>query len=238
MKKLFTCILAVMIVCSMVVSVSALDWYENALTNSFDTLPEKYNNAVQVQLSEYWIESTTNARHGEAEGFDYIYLKADDLGDFTVTFSVPEDGLYEFGFMLMAWNKSVLRATNFAIDDAEPVRIAYDYVDEDQFKSHYWYGVSAILTAGEHTLSLSLPEDFDDSTVKTVYMERFFYTKGELPVEEAPEEEAPVVDEAPAEAPEEAPAVEATPVTADTTAVCAAITLAALACVVIAKKRR
>lgn len=188
MKKLSTILLIALLTMLFVLPVSAIDWYSDQIANVFDTLPAQFANATVIQFGDQYTEGATNARHGNASGngndFDYIYLKADDLGDFSVKFTVPEDGLYEFGFTLMGWTASVLRTTNVKIDDAPFVYIAYDYTEADQHRNHYWYGISAVLTAGEHTMTLSLSDDFDDSAVKSLYFDNFFYVKGELPAVE------------------------------------------------------
>ena len=103
----------------------------------------------------------------------------------------------------MGWKKSVLRATNVKIDDGEFVRMAYDYEDTTENVDHFWSGLSAALTAGEHTLTLSLTPDFDDSNVKTLYYDNFFYSyAGPIAVETEAETVAEAVVETVANAPQ------------------------------------
>lgn len=200
-----------------VTPVFALELYSDKIQSQFDNPPDEYANATYVALADSWVEGKTNARHSTADSdygsYDYIYLKADGLGNYTVKFTVAEDGFYKFGFKIMGWTASVLRSTNVYIDDSKNVYIAYDYVEEDQFKPQYWTGISAVLTAGEHSVTLSLADDFDDSSVKSLYFESFFYVKEDLPTaEETPAEaspsEAASAEAAPAEATlDETPAV-------------------------------
>ncbi|MHB1151499.1 MAG: hypothetical protein ACYCWE_14260 [Eubacteriales bacterium] len=196
MKRNLALNIMVILVVAMMFPVSALDLYSNTVSNVFDELPSEYANAVVIPFSESWTEGATNARHGSITGqindFDYVYLKADSLGDFTVSFNVDKDGLYHFGFTVMGWTASVLRSTNVKIDDSEFVYLAYDYVEENQYHNHYWYGISAVLSAGEHTVTLSLADDFDDSAVKSLYFANFFYIQTDLPA--AVEETAAVTE--------------------------------------------
>ena len=200
MKKIFIYTVTAILVCAMTLPLSALTLHSNQISNVFDELPPQYANAVVIPFGDYWTEGATNARHGNVSGqlndFDYVYLKDDGLGDFTVSFNVEKDGLYEFGFTLMGWTTSVLRTTNVRIDDSEIIYIAYDYTEENQYHNHYWYGISAVLSAGEHTVTLSLADDFDDTNVKSLYFADLFYIHTELPEEPAdiPVDTAEVVD--------------------------------------------
>jgi hypothetical protein len=116
-------------------------------------------------------------------GFDYIYLKNLGKGNFVVEFEVKEAGIYEFGFMLMGWSKSVPRTTNVQIDGkGDTYRMEYDYADADKLKKHYFYGIKQELSAGKHKMELSLTADFDNSKVKSLYIQDFFYEKtGNIP---------------------------------------------------------
>ncbi len=183
MKKFVRLLFVGLLVLSMIVPVLAADWESDLLENKFDAKPSWYDKATVVKFKDFWTDGATNARAGD----DYVYLKKDDKGDFSVEFEVAEDGLYEFGFMLMGWTKSVLRTTNVKVDDAEWAYVAYDYVEENQNIDHYWTGLSIELTAGKHTFTLSLADDFDDSNVKSLYFKNFFFYKaGDLQVQEPP----------------------------------------------------
>ena len=175
MKKYFGIIIAIGLCALLLVPVSATTWLTNELTSELDNCPDWVNDATVVEFEDSYVEGATNAKSGDQAGFNYVYLKDSGLGDYTVEFTVDKDGVYNIGFKLMAWSKSVLRTTNVKVDDAEWVYVAYDYNDEDQFSDHYWTGLSAELTKGTHTFTLSLASDFDDSNVKSLYFDNFFY---------------------------------------------------------------
>ena len=159
MKKYLSIIMAAVLCVLLLVPVgAAAEWVSKDLVSQLDDFPEWVMDADEI-----------NAHIGYGSSFNYVYLKADDLGDFTVEFSVKEDGLYNIGFKLMAWSKSVLRSTNVKIDDSEWIYIGYDYNDEDQFSEQYWTGLTMNLTKGTHTCTLSLAPDFDNTNVKSLY---------------------------------------------------------------------
>ena len=202
MKK-FLSILVITLVCAaLLIPVSATEWYKKDLTNSLDSYPDWVDDATTEYFVDTWEDGKTNALSGSNSGFDYVYLKDEGRGDYSVEFTIKEEGYYDIGFMLMAWSKSVLRSTNVTIDDAEPVYVGYDYNDEDQFSEHYWTGLQAYLTKGDHKFTLSLASDFDNTNVKSLYFVDFFYnfigkdapaasaTAAETPAEEAPAAEA------------------------------------------------
>ncbi len=119
----------------------------------------------------------------------------------------------------------MLRATNVSIDDGPSLRIEYDYEDADQYHNHYAYGLSAILDAGEHTMTFTLPDDFDDTNVKTLYFDSFFYVSEPLPAEDAPVD---VAEDGAASAPQ----------TADPIIITVAVAAVSGACAVVFKKRK
>ena len=159
MKKYLSIIMAAVLCVLLLVPVgAAAEWVSKDLVSQLDDFPEWVMDADEINFAEqYPGDGMTNAHIGYGSSFNYVYLKADDLGDFTVEFSVKEDGLYNIGFKLMAWSKSVLRSTNVKIDDSEWIYIGYDYNDEDQYSEQYWTGLTMNLTKGTHTCTLSLP---------------------------------------------------------------------------------
>lgn len=171
MKKYLSIIMAAVLCVLLLVPVgAAAEWVSKDLVSQLDDFPEWVMDADEINFAEqYPGDGMTNAHIGYGSSFNYVYLKADDLGDFTVEFSVKEDGLYNIGFKLMAWSKSVLRSTNVKIDDSEWIYIGYDYNDEDQFSEQYWTGLTMNLTKGTHTCTLSLAPDFDNTNVKSLY---------------------------------------------------------------------
>ena len=209
---------ALLIASAAMPSFAALEYVTSEIQYQMDTVPDDLKNATVINLCETWEEGVTNARHGgifdkendagEIIEFDYFFLKADDLGDYSVKFNVAKEGYYKFGLRLMAWTASVPRSTEFYIDDGPMCYFMRDYVEENQYHNDYVYGVSAVLTAGEHTVSFHLADDFDDSTVKSLYICDLLYAEAELPKEEtqAPETEAPAPAPAETAAPAPAPA--------------------------------
>ena len=215
MKKYLSIIMAAVLCVLLLVPVgAAAEWVSKDLVSQLDDFPEWVMDADEINFAEqYPGDGMTNAHIGYGSSFNYVYLKADDLGDFTVEFSVKEDGLYNIGFKLMAWSKSVLRSTNVKIDDSEWIYIGYDYNDEDQYSEQYWTGLTMNLTKGTHTCTLSLAPDFDNTNVKSLYFCDLLvgYAGEAATVEATAETEAPET-EAETTAPEtetEAPETEA-----------------------------
>ena len=203
MKKITAFLLTALLLCGLMLPVSALEWIDSEVVDAFEEEPDWYGDAVIIEFEDRWTDGATNANKNNQGDRHYIFLKEKGLGDFTMTFQVDKDGIYNFGFELMGWKKSVLRTTNVKIDDAEWVRIGYDYEDTTENVDHFWSGLSAALTAGEHTLTLSLTSDFDDSTVKSLYFDNFFYSyAGPIEVETEAETVAEAAVETVAAAPQ------------------------------------
>ena len=206
MKKYLSIIMATVLCVLLLVPVgAAAEWVSKDLVSQLDDFPEWVMDADEINFGEqYPGDGMTNAHIGYGSSFNYVYLKADDLGDFTVEFSVKEDGLYNIGFKLMAWSKSVLRSTNVKIDDSEWIYIGYDYNDEDQYSEQYWTGLTMNLTKGTHTCTLSLAPDFDNTNVKSLYFCDLLvgYAGEAAAVEAIAETEAPETEAPETEAPE------------------------------------
>ena len=180
MKKLFAAVFALVLCAALLVPVSAVNWKNNTFTSGLDEEPDWYASAEIVEFEDTYEEGTTNTRAG---GY-YVYLKNDGKGDFTVPFEVKEDGLYDIGITLMAWAKSVPRSTNVRIDDSDWVYVMFDYEDENKELPQYLTGLQIELKKGTHTFTLSLAPDFDDSAVKSLYFDNFFFKKAADPVPE------------------------------------------------------
>lgn len=180
MKKLFAAVFALVLCAALLVPVSAVNWKNNTFTSGLDEEPDWYASAEIVEFEDTYEEGATNARAG---GY-YVYLKNDGKGDFTVPFEVKEDGLYDIGITLMAWAKSVPRSTNVRIDDSDWVYVMFDYEDENKELPQYLTGLQIELKKGTHNLTLSLAPDFDDSAVKSLYFDNFFFKKAADPVPE------------------------------------------------------
>jgi hypothetical protein len=178
-KHLFRAFFALMLVTVLALSVGAAEWITKDVTSKLDEAPDWYveDNAVELEV---WDMGDTNA-NSSATGADgiypsgYVFLKAKGLGNFEVPFDIEESGNYNIGFVLMAWKKSVPRSTTFSVDGAAPIYICYDYADEDQYSEQFLTGPTIYLEKGEHTLTLALGDDFDDTNVKSLYFDKFIY---------------------------------------------------------------
>lgn len=179
MKNLLKLFLAMLLVSVLALSVGAAEWITKDVTDKLDEAPDWYVEDDAVEL-EVWDMGDTNA-NSSATGADgiypsgYVFLKAKGLGNFEVPFDVEESGTYNIGFVLMAWKKSVPRSTTFAIDGSEAIYVCYDYADEDQYSEQFLTGPTMYLEKGEHTLTLALGDDFDDTNVKSLYFDKFIY---------------------------------------------------------------
>lgn len=154
-----------------------------AYTDAIDTIPSAFASATHVPFATEVIgdnDVTTNALYGESDKFPgeyYVYLKGLNKGDYTIKFNIDEAGTYSYGFTLLVLGASKVRATRVKIDNGDFVDIRYTNTEDQLNKKQYVTGFESVLTAGEHTVTLSLPEDFDDSSVKTLYFRDFFFVK-------------------------------------------------------------
>lgn len=204
MKKTLTLALSALLCSALLIPVGAASWITSETVSQMDEYPEWVDSATVVEFEEF-DDGTTNVNVGNSGGFDYVFLKDKGLGDYTVPFTVDKAGTYNIGMRLMAWGKSVPRSTEFKIDDSEWIYVCYDYADEDQYSDQYVTGMTMYLEAGDHTVTLSLADDFDDSNVKSLYFDSFLYA---FASEDKPAEAAPAVEveePAPVEEPEPAP---------------------------------
>ncbi len=150
------------------------NWTNTNFTASFDD-PDWHSSSDDIEFEDTWVAGESNARCND--GSYYVYLKNDGLGDYSVEFEVKEDGTYEVAICLMAWEKSVPRATNVKVDDSDWVRLEFDYENEDKQLEQFITGLTIPLTKGTHKLTLGLPDGHDDSTLKTLYFDYFFLRK-------------------------------------------------------------
>ena len=147
-------------------------WVSSAFTSSFDA-PPWLDAAGKVEFEDSYAEDETDCLMNE--GAHYVYLKDLGKGDYSVEFEAEEDGVYDIGICLMAWQKSVPRATDVKVDDSARVRLEFEYGDEDKEREQFLTGFRVDLTKGVHRLTLSLPEGYDDTTLKTLYFDYFFW---------------------------------------------------------------
>lgn len=135
----------------------------------------------------------------------FIGLKPDDIGTDAVAeykVNITEEGQYTFVVTYSAAaGDNMVRRADMSMDD---VRLALDMKQTESWEVFETVSVTLDLTAGEHTLKLLSPSDYDNSAVKTPNIDFFTYEKtGDLPKTE----EMIVVEEA-AEAVETTPPVE------------------------------
>ena len=90
MKKYLSIIMAAVLCVLLLVPVgAAAEWVSKDLVSQLDDFPEWVMDADEINFAEqYPGDGMTNAHIGYGSSFNYVYLKADDLGDFTVEFSV------------------------------------------------------------------------------------------------------------------------------------------------------
>ncbi len=165
-----------------------LTYLSEDINYEFETLPNclYYANFNEIDLTSRCEAGTTNARLNNTyakafPGLDYIFLKADGLGDFVVEFEIKKSGVWHFAFEIFAIEDDVYerRVTNFKIDNSKELMLDYTHSDECAGKHQYASGFTAELEAGKHFLTLSLPNIFDDNTVKSLFIHKFYYCKVE-----------------------------------------------------------
>ncbi|MCI8388834.1 MAG: hypothetical protein HFE63_10285 [Clostridiales bacterium] len=182
MKKLISIALVLMLAIFMTIPTFAAE----KLDSCFKAPPEQFKDATTIKLVDSWVDGATNARHNKNDNFDYVFLKEDGKGDFAVKFTVSEDAVYDFAFRLMGWSQGVPRATNVKLDDGAVYRMEATYEDANKEIDQYFYGITATLTAGEHTMTFSVPEDWDDTTIKSLYLCDILYVSSPIPATDVP----------------------------------------------------
>ena len=149
----------------------------DTLIESMGELPSYLSEATSVEFANFCEEGKTNARKGEDSGISYVYLKQDGKGDFVVNFTIPEDGYYNFGLTIRVLSAGKLRSTDFQIDDGKIFYLGYRHEEADVGKEQYISGLTAYMTAGEHTFTMSLADDFNDDTVKSLFLHNLMFQK-------------------------------------------------------------
>ncbi len=111
--------------------------------------------------------------------FGYIFMKQTVAQPYIkVPFTVAEDGTYTFVFELMAYDSTVPRTGLIQVDDgAECYYIYTEHGNDRHLTTEYYTGITVELTAGEHFIYLYLAEDFNNSTIKSVYFDKFSFAK-------------------------------------------------------------
>ncbi len=163
-----------------------------ALTHSME-MPEEFLYGEFFDF--YWYSDGVGIHENSftsADGltvFEYVYMKAYEGEDKSTAFpkeeayivcdfEVQEDGVYDFLIEVMAFETYIPRTGLVQIDNGEKF-----YVNSTHGTNHetweYFSGLSAYLPAGDHTLTIYLGPDFDDSTVKSLFFDNFYYLLNE-----------------------------------------------------------
>ncbi len=145
------------------------------------TKPEGYDNATDVEFEAQAeaIKDDANIFVNDNGTFGYVYLKAPDglenAKSIPVKFTVDEDGTYKLLVTMMGWTGTP-RTGYVQIDDGVCyyIRSEGNEVAEDGTLPMY-VEISEKLTAGEHTFTLYLANDFDNSTVKSLYFDKLSF---------------------------------------------------------------
>ena len=195
----------------------SVNWVGTDLNSSFDK-PVWLAAAEKAEFENGGGADAANSF--EYDGAGYVFLSESGKGDFSLDFEVKEDGVYTIGFCLMDWQNSVPRAADIRVDDSDRIPLECHYDGGDREREQFIFGPAIPLTEGTHTLTLSLPAGFDDTTLKSLYFDYFFFLRSDKVAEieanpPAPEPEPePVIEPAPEPAPEPQPEPEPEP-TAD-----------------------
>ncbi len=136
---------------------------------------------------------------GDIGAGSYVYLKApnDVPGTITKTFTVDTDGTYDFSICLMSYlyegqDAQPPRTGLVQIDDGEKYYIGA--VHTTHMEDEWYTGITENLTAGEHTITLYLASDFDNSAVKSCYFKSFAYIDPNAPIVTDPVDSVPGPD--------------------------------------------
>ncbi|MEA4833314.1 hypothetical protein SDC9_76361 [bioreactor metagenome] len=200
---------------------------EKALTMSLEK-PAGYESATSVECENFVDAAGNYTGHQDQGPYDYVYLKKEaDNPHATIKFSVTEDGTYDFLVEIMAYTTAIPRTGLVQIDSGEKFYIGSTHGDRNLI-TEYYTGMSAELKAGDHTFTIYLADDFDNTTVKSLFFDKFNFVKKA----DAPKEE-------PIEEPKEEPKDDTTaPSTGDNTVVFALTGIAALISVVVITKKK
>ncbi len=179
---------------------------ERALTHVTE-MPEDFLDAEFVEFEDYDDAAGEyfNALDlDDGSWFDYVYLKMEaDLPFITVPFIVDTTGTYEFLIDIMAYETYIPRTGLLQIDNGEKVYCKVQH-DDHHLVHEYFTGFTAELTAGIHTMTIYLADDFDNTTVKSIFFDRFYFIRrGDA--EGLPPDTLPETTEEPTEAPTEPP---------------------------------
>ncbi len=161
----------------------------------YTEFPSKFDNAEFWDFYWYDPDASENTDSGihensftSADGltaFEYVYLKAYNGEDksaaiapedarLVVEFEIDEPGKYDFLIEVMAYETYVPRTGLVQIDDGEKFYVSATHNTNHEVQE-YFTGLSADLSVGTHTVTIYLAPDFDDSTVKSLFFDNFYY---------------------------------------------------------------
>ncbi|MCL2518362.1 MAG: hypothetical protein FWF15_07355 [Oscillospiraceae bacterium] len=215
MKKLLLAVILSIIVCIMAMPANAMADIIGSTTTMTLDLPAVYANVTPIEI-ETFVDAAGQTT-STIEPFTYVYMKPYDV-DFPyiyIPFSAPSDGIYDFCIAVMSNAGDIPRTGLAQIDDSAKVYMYTLHGERGQIPE-YFVGISAALSAGDHMLRLYLGEDFDDTAIKSLFFDKFYFVKtSDLPVEVIEES---ITEEAVAETPAETSPVTQPPTTAPATA--------------------
>ncbi len=143
------------------------------------SVPEAFANCTPVEAETGYNASTPGHKinTNNAQVGYYVSLGAGGTS-IAVPFTVPVAGTYDFLLVLPAFasGNTASRKGSFQIDNGEIVAHTVDFAGKNDVDL-YFTGLSAELSAGEHTLTLHAPADFDGNTVKSLYFNKFYFVK-------------------------------------------------------------
>ncbi len=145
------------------------------------TKPEGFDKATDVEFEDQAVTDDANVYANNNGTFGYVYLKAPDglenAKNIPVKFTVEENGTYNFLVTMMGYTGTV-RTGYVQIDEGVCyyIRSEGNEVTEDGTQAMY-VQFSEKLTAGEHTFTIYLANDFDNSTVKSLYFDKLSFIK-------------------------------------------------------------
>lgn len=197
MKKFPVLIISFVVILLTALPVNAMaEVITDTMTMTLDK-PSVIANAVPVEIEDF--EDAAGQATSTIEPFVYTYLKAiADNPHITIPFNVSEDGMYDVVVEVMSNAGELPRTGLIQIDDSDKVYMNTLHGDRTQIPE-YFTGMQVMLSAGDHKVHLYLGDDFDDTTVKSLFFDKFYVVKtGEIPVVETHHiEEAPVQESAP-----------------------------------------
>lgn len=156
------------------------DVITDTMTMTLDK-PSVIANAVPIEIEDY--EDAAGQATSTIEPFVYTYLKAiADNPHITIPFNVSEDGIYDVVVEVMSNAGPLPRTGLIQIDDSDKVYMNTLHGDRTQIPE-YFTGMQVALSAGDHKVHLYLGDDFDDTTVKSLFFDKFYVVKtSEIPV--------------------------------------------------------